>query len=329
MPRFSVLMPTHYRPDVIGLAIRSVLGQTAADFELLVVGDGAAPGTADVVAAFADPRIRWFDLPKAPGYGYANRNLGMRAATGELIAFAADDDLMLPDHLEKLGAEFADGRVQWAYSQALWVSADGIAAPDLTNLDAEDERAFFLQRSNTIAAGSLMFRAAALPPDPWPEEIGRWGDWHIMRRLLEAYGLPAMRRVAEPTFLHFVAGRKTARHSEFGALAGWLAVADSSPWWPAALRLGPADGVSLQAACWQRLVSDPGTAAQWRRAATDAVNRLALELVDGPGRGLEAIAGGGSATTLAAEISALKASASWRLTAPLRALGRLRRRLLP
>ena len=50
MPRFTILMPTHSRVDVIGHAIQSVLDQTEQDFELLVVGDGCAEGTGDVVS---------------------------------------------------------------------------------------------------------------------------------------------------------------------------------------------------------------------------------------------------------------------------------------
>ncbi len=88
-PRFSILLPTRDRPELLRLAIRSVLASTAPDFELLVVGDGASRDTAAVVASFSDARIKWFDLPKAPHMGYANRNVALRQAAGEFIAFAA------------------------------------------------------------------------------------------------------------------------------------------------------------------------------------------------------------------------------------------------
>lgn len=81
-PLFSVLLPTHARADVVGMAVQTVLAQTEANFELLVVGDGAEPGTAQEVQASGDHRIKWFDLPKAPGFGYINRNIVLQQARG-------------------------------------------------------------------------------------------------------------------------------------------------------------------------------------------------------------------------------------------------------
>lgn len=71
--QFSILLPTHARPDVLGVAIASVLRQTVADFELLVVLDGATDETREVVASIGDDRVRIFGLPKGESFGYSNR----------------------------------------------------------------------------------------------------------------------------------------------------------------------------------------------------------------------------------------------------------------
>lgn len=275
-PRFTVLMPTHYRAGIIGLAIQSVLAQTESDFELLVVGDGAEPGTAEAVLAFDDPRVRWFDFPKAPNFGYANRNLALQQARGELVAFAADDDLMLPDHLELLGAAFADPAVQWAHSRALWVSADGIAGPDLTNLLLADEREHFRASANTLAAGTVVYRARAFPSRaPWPDSA-KDGDWLMWRALLDTHGAGALAVVPAATLLHFTAGWKGRRDSGLALLGGYLTIADAVDWWPEALRppIGPEE--PAQAVYWRALVAPGGTRAL-RAAAATVVERIALD----------------------------------------------------
>lgn len=278
-PRFSVLLPTHYRPDVIGFAIGSVLAQTEPDFELLVVGDGAVEGTAEVVNGFGDPRIRWFDLPKGPGFGYANRNEAMQKARGELVAHMSDDDIMLPDHLELMGRVFDDRAVQWAYSRALWVSRDGIAAPDLTNLDFEDERRFFREQANTISGTVFAYRQGAFENSarPWPEDLPSAADWQMMRALLNRHGPAAMRRMAEPTLLHFTAGRKLGRDKQHPTLRAWLRMAEAAPWWPEELRARPAGGETFQAWYMRRLQAEPDFAARLRRASDAVIARAAFE----------------------------------------------------
>ncbi|RWC28795.1 MAG: glycosyltransferase [Mesorhizobium sp.] len=277
-PRFSILMPTHSRVDVIGLAIQSVLDQTVQDFELLVVGDGCAPGTAEVIEALHDSRIRFFDLPKAPNFGYANRNIVLREARGELIGFAADDDLLFPDHFEIL-ADGLKGGAAIAYSQALWVSTDGIAAPFLTNLELADEFRVFTEVGNTIPASCFLYRADCLPSrDVWPEDVASAGDWQLWRRIMRENPRNPFTYCRVPTVLHFSAKWKNSRHSQASQLAVFLDIADRAGWWPPALRVWIPESSNEQFEYSRLMRADPPAwIAQARRAVGDLVARLAWE----------------------------------------------------
>jgi glycosyltransferase involved in cell wall biosynthesis len=101
-PRVTVIIPTYNRSMVLRHAVASVLRQSFADFELLVVGDGCTDDSAAVVAGFVDARLRWINLPANSGHQSAPNNEGLRQARGELIAYLGHDDLWLPHHLETL-----------------------------------------------------------------------------------------------------------------------------------------------------------------------------------------------------------------------------------
>jgi glycosyltransferase involved in cell wall biosynthesis len=276
--RFTVLMPTHARPDVIGFAIESVLAQSEPDFELLVVGDGVADETRAAVARFSDPRVRWFDLPKAPGFGYANRNTALREARGELLAMASDDDLMLPDHLERMGAALAEPRAKLVYAQTLWVSSDGIAAPDLTDLSHPTERQRFLIKANSLAAGAIGYRRDSFNTlVHWPEQVLSAGDWWMWKDIIARHGMESVRGLREIIHLHFAAPRMGRRDGRSPRLRAWLKRADRGEPWPAALRIPPKPGEPPQAAYAEALRTDPTWPAAVREGARDLVNRLALE----------------------------------------------------
>ncbi len=100
-PLVSVVIATYNRANVLAYAIRSVLGQTLADWELLVIGDACTDDTAEVVAAFNDPRIHFHNLAHNVGEQSGPNNEGVRRARGRYVAFLNHDDLWWPDHLER------------------------------------------------------------------------------------------------------------------------------------------------------------------------------------------------------------------------------------
>lgn len=97
----SVIMPAYNAERFIGEAIESVLMQTYLHWELIIVDDGSSDSTIAQVKRYKDARIR---LIRSEHIGYlgAVRNLGLKAAEGDFIAFMDSDDCYEPDALELL-----------------------------------------------------------------------------------------------------------------------------------------------------------------------------------------------------------------------------------
>ena len=96
-PTVSVIIPTYNRAKWLKKSIQSVLDQTYRDLELIVVDDGSTDRTPEVVKSFKDKRIRYFrqtkKFPIKSQGAAAARNVGIKKARGEFIAFNDDDDL--------------------------------------------------------------------------------------------------------------------------------------------------------------------------------------------------------------------------------------------
>ena len=103
MPLVSVVIPVHNRAGLVTRAVYSVLGQSFRDFELIVVDDGSDDDTAEVLGNFDDKITVLCQSNRGVS---AARNLGIRHAKGELVAFLDSDDEWLPQKLERQLAYF-------------------------------------------------------------------------------------------------------------------------------------------------------------------------------------------------------------------------------
>src|SRR3990170_2838516 len=97
MPKVSVIIPTYNREKYIVETLQSVFAQTFTDYEVIVIDDGSTDNTADVLRPYLD-RIVYIRKPNG-GQGSA-RNVGIKVAKGEYIAFLDSDDLWMPEKLE-------------------------------------------------------------------------------------------------------------------------------------------------------------------------------------------------------------------------------------
>ncbi|MBV8798254.1 MAG: glycosyltransferase family 2 protein [Alphaproteobacteria bacterium] len=116
-PFFSVIIPVYNRASILGRALGSILAQSCADFEVIVVDDGSTDDPASVIAQFDDPRILY--IRQRNRGGGAARNAGIDAARGRYIAPLDSDDEFLPGHLERMKQLLHNGSGMVGYARVL------------------------------------------------------------------------------------------------------------------------------------------------------------------------------------------------------------------
>ncbi len=100
IPMISVIIPTFNREDKIIEAVNSVLAQTYHKLEVIIVDDGSTDNTENVVKKYiTDPRVKYIKETENRGACYA-RNIGIKNAMGEFIAFQDSDDIWMKEKLD-------------------------------------------------------------------------------------------------------------------------------------------------------------------------------------------------------------------------------------
>ena len=100
MPKVTVLMPVYNGGRFLREAIKSVLNQTYKDYELLAIDDGSRDDSVKIINSFGDSRIRLVKNEKNMGQ-MNTLNKGLALARGEYIARMDQDDISLPERLQK------------------------------------------------------------------------------------------------------------------------------------------------------------------------------------------------------------------------------------
>ena len=99
-PLVSVVVPTFNRKELLTETVHSILNQTYKKMEVIIVDNYSNYDIIALIAAFNDSRISLFQNENH-GIIAVNRNYGIEKAKGEYIAFCDDDDLWVPEKLEK------------------------------------------------------------------------------------------------------------------------------------------------------------------------------------------------------------------------------------
>ena len=158
-PRVTVLMTTYNGSPFIGASVASILAQTFADFELLIVDDGSTDTTAAIIERHTDPRLRLLRMPANAGIAAA-RNTAFSAARGAYIAALDHDDIAHPDRLARQVAYLDANPAVVLLGTAVRISDNGhLRSPDHPTPGDPLSIRWQLLIDNPLTWSSVMFRA--------------------------------------------------------------------------------------------------------------------------------------------------------------------------
>lgn len=122
-PLLSVIIPAYNHERFIGPAVESVLAQSLADLELIIIDDGSTDTTAKVIQSYQDSRLHYIYQDNQDAYNALNRGMGL--ARGEYIAILNSDDIYTKNRLERLVAQQRATGAQCLFSRVRLISDEG------------------------------------------------------------------------------------------------------------------------------------------------------------------------------------------------------------
>ena len=186
-PFFSVIMPTYNRADIIASAIKSVIGQTFRDWELIVVDDGSTDNTKSIIQSFNDKRIIY--IYQENSEKCVARNNGIHHASGLYITFLDNDDYYLPIHLEV----FFNRIQQLQQPVAMLISGlyieEGNSRYSHPLYDSGKTTALRFVWNTFIVPGAVCLHKNILKKYRFSEKFYLWEDRHLWLRILTEFPL--------------------------------------------------------------------------------------------------------------------------------------------
>lgn len=186
-PRVSAVITTHNRLPLLKRAIESVRTQTFESLELIVVDDASTDGTREYCEALP---IRYIHIPKEESRGgnYA-RNLGVKAARGEYVAFLDDDDYWLPEKITKQVRlmEKMDCELVHCGKRLEIVTGDSVSFRDaLPNPEHwGDMHRKILMAFTTMTSFMMVKRKSLIDIGLYDESLKFWQDYDLTIRLAQ------------------------------------------------------------------------------------------------------------------------------------------------
>jgi teichuronic acid exporter len=199
-PVVSVIIPAYNAAGHIGAALASVFAQSYTDFEVIVVNDGS-PDSEQMELEIA-PYLQHISYLKQQNRGpSAARNLGIRHARGELLAFLDSDDAWLPNYLaEQLRFLRSDPALDMVYCDAVLEGDPNSAGRTFMELYPSNGPVTFesllIEQTQVVTSGTVVRRMSVTAAGLFDEDLHCSEDHDLWLRIVHSGGKIAYQRRA-------------------------------------------------------------------------------------------------------------------------------------
>jgi len=208
--KVTVGIPVYNMDKFVASAISSVISQTYQDLEILVLNDASTDGTEAVIQTFADPRIKYLKFDENRGTVAAINQMAA-TGTGDFYVSLAADDVLEPNAIEKMLAEFKnDPWLEFVATQTDFIDAEGkpfeADHPFKHILKASNKpREVWLQQlyyGNQYFGVGMYRRQVLLDVGGWEASHGVLTDYEMYLRLLQRENIKVIEENLTHTRIH-------------------------------------------------------------------------------------------------------------------------------
>ena len=211
-PSISVILPAYNCGQYIEEAVRSILGQTFTDFELLVIDDGSTDTTAAIVSGIQDSRLTLIRNEQNSGLVFT-LNKGIEIAAGKYIARMDGDDISAPERFLKQYTYLENNPATGLVASVADLISEtnepaGTWSDDRKHVSARSIRNF-LPLNNCIVHPAVMIRSDLLKIYRFRHDQSQAEDYDLWLRL--AADRVRIDKIEEPLLKHRILQRSFTR----------------------------------------------------------------------------------------------------------------------
>ncbi|MDW7613451.1 glycosyltransferase family 2 protein [Peribacillus simplex] len=191
-PLVSVITPSYNSSPFITETIKAVQDQTYFNWEMIIVDDQSKDDSVHVIKSYSDndSRIRLIPLSKNVGAARA-RNIAIKEAHGDYIAFLDSDDLWLPTKLEEQVTFMQKGNLAFSFTSYSLIDEEGNSLDVEVNAPSTVDYKQLIGNTTigclTVMLDRLQIKHIEMP-DIQPEDTALW--LLLLRQGYKAHGLP-------------------------------------------------------------------------------------------------------------------------------------------